>query len=372
MLELCKKCIDRLGISADVKEVEGSECMLCLGLLWRTEEIARQIAESLEEYEFDTFQIGSRLEGSVKALEEYIFEKYGLTTEKSLKYHFNRELTKAFAALTGKSPDREPDVTIIYNIEKMDYETRIASLYIYGRYKKRVRNIPQTRWLCSACDGKGCEVCGFTGKRYPTSVEELIAEPCRRMAEGSYAVLHGAGREDVDARMLGNGRPFIVEIQNPKKRHIDLEKLEEIINREARGKVAVCCMKFAKARDVAFIKNAKFRKVYRAIVEFDREVSREELEDALKVLSNRVIEQYTPKRVEHRRANLLRKRRTYGIKLLLHRGNKAVIEIEAESGLYIKELVSGDEGRTRPSLSEVLNNYAKVVKLDVIRVEGGI
>jgi len=370
MLELCKKCIDRLGIHG-VREVEGVKCMLCSGLLWRIESIAREVIDSLQDYEFDTFQVGCRLEGSIKALEEYIFEKYG-NGRRSIKYEFNRELSKAIAKLTGKRPSREPDVTIIYNVEKETFQVQVAPLYIYGRYKKRVRGIPQTRWICSACNGKGCEACNFTGKKYPTSVEELIAEPCKRLAEGSFAILHGAGREDVDARMLGNGRPFIVEIREPKKRKIDLKALERIINEEAGGKVAVCCLKFAKAKDVEFIKNEKFKKVYRAVVEFDREVSEEELEKAISNLSNRTIEQFTPKRVEHRRTKLLRRKRTYDLRLLLHKGRRAIIEIEAESGLYIKELISGDEGRTKPSLSEVLNSYARVAKLDVIRVEGGI
>jgi len=370
MLELCRKCIDRLGIK--LKEVESVECMLCSGLLWRIEEIAGKILESLKDYEFETFQIGCRLEGSVKSLEEYIFEKYGIGEEKSLKFQFNRELSRVISKITCKEPSLEPDVIIIYNVEEESYTFQIAPLFIYGRYRKRVRGIPQTRWFCSTCSGKGCEECGFTGKKYATSVEELIAEPCMEMAEGAYAVMHGAGREDIDARMLGNGRPFIIEIKEPKKRQMDLGKLEKIINNKAGGKVAVCCLRFAGAKDVALIKSGMFRKVYRAVIEFDREVGKKELESALKELESRVIEQYTPKRVEHRRAKLLRKRKTYGIRLLVHRNKKAVIEIEAESGLYVKELISGDEGRTKPSLSEALNSYARVAKLDVVRVEGGI
>ena len=31
------------------------------------------------------------------------------------------------------------------------------------------------------------------------------------------AYLHAAGREDIDVRMLGKGRPFIIEFANPKK-----------------------------------------------------------------------------------------------------------------------------------------------------------
>jgi len=42
--------------------------------------------------------------------------------------------------------------------------------------------------------------------------------------------------------------------------------------------------------------------------------------------------------------------------------------IECEGGLYIKELISSDESRTKPSVSEVLGTPAKCVKLDVLEV----
>ncbi|HEX32361.1 MAG TPA: tRNA pseudouridine(54/55) synthase Pus10, partial [Candidatus Acetothermia bacterium] len=42
--------------------------------------------------------------------------------------------------------------------------------------------------------------------------------------------------------------------------------------------------------------------------------------------------------------------------------------LRSEGGLYIKELISGDEGRTTPSLSGVLGLPALVTELDVIDV----
>jgi len=51
-------------------------------------------------------------------------------------------------------------------------------------------------------------------------------------------------------------------------------------------------------------------------------------------------------------------------------GNMARIEIRGDSGLYIKELVSGDGGRTSPNLAEALKVDAIVEELDVIDVGG--
>jgi len=47
---------------------------------------------------------------------------------------------------------------------------------------------------------------------------------------------------------------------------------------------------------------------------------------------------------------------------------RAELEILCQGGLYIKELVSGDEGRTMPSVSSLLENQAKTLELDVLNV----
>lgn len=366
-MRLCDKCLKRIGSIFEKSEPE--DCLLCSGLLWRIDEITGRMVDRLKSYEFDTFLVGCRIKGSLKALENYIFEEYGIDESKSIKYDFNREISKSLTELMGKNYNNvNPDVKIIYNPERDDFEIEISPVYIYGRYKKRVRNIPQTRWLCRECRGRGCERCNFTGRMYETSVEELIAEQSLRFFKGSFAVLHGSGREDIDARMLGNGRPFILEIQNPEKRKINLEELERAINECAKGKVAVCCLRFARTGEIEKIKKASFRKTYRAKVEFEQEIDEERLLKALQRISNTEIMQKTPERVLHRRSDILRKKRTYDIRLVYLKNKMAIIEIDAEAGLYIKELISGDGGRTTPSLSEVLNNYAKVSKLDVIKV----
>jgi len=42
--------------------------------------------------------------------------------------------------------------------------------------------------------------------------------------------------------------------------------------------------------------------------------------------------------------------------------------IKCEGGLYVKELISGDNGRTVPSFSSVLNTKALCLSLDVLYV----
>ncbi|MGC8812345.1 MAG: tRNA pseudouridine(54/55) synthase Pus10, partial [Candidatus Aenigmatarchaeota archaeon] len=47
---------------------------------------------------------------------------------------------------------------------------------------------------------------------------------------------------------------------------------------------------------------------------------------------------------------------------------KLVLKVKAEAGLYIKELITGDEGRTKPSVQEILGNKVKKINLDVIKI----
>ena len=72
--------------------------------------------------------------------------------------------------------------------------------------------------------------------------------------------------------------------------------------------------------------------------------------------------------MSHRRSDKVRIRKLFDAKLIHHTGKVAVVEFEADAGLYIKELVSGDNGRTTPSLAEKIGILAKVERLDVIAV----
>ena len=108
----------------------------------------------------------------------------------------------------------------------------IRPVFLYGRYRKLSREIPQTRWPCRACRGRdeGCESCQGTGLQYPDSVQDLIGEPIRQALNAEDTSFHGMGREDIDVRCLGSGRPFVLEIKNPLVREHDLEELVSLVN----------------------------------------------------------------------------------------------------------------------------------------------
>jgi tRNA pseudouridine synthase 10 len=46
--------------------------------------------------------------------------------------------------------------------------------------------------------------------------------------------------------------------------------------------------------------------------------------------------------------------------------------VYCEGGLYVKELLTGDEGFTKPSVSELLNSDIEVLEIDVIKVHSNL
>jgi tRNA pseudouridine synthase 10 len=355
------------------EELKAGKCWVCNGLFEQLEYWVSKALETLRDYEFDSFLVGTKVSGLLIENEELLWELAGASYAEPLKAELNREVGKRIEHETGKIVDfKLPDVVVILNLWTETVELQVKPVFIYGRYRKLTRGISQTRWLCRECRGKGCERCNFTGKMYPESVEELISDSLREVFQGEEMVLHGCGREDIDARMLGSGRPFVLELKEPRRRNVDLRIAEAKVNEENRGKVEVRDLRYVNREMVARIKNAKMDKLYRVEVEFQSPVREPDVKRALDQLSGSLIEQQTPTRVLHRRADLVRKRSVLSVRLVSFDGQNAVMEIKCNAGLYIKELISGDEGRTKPSLSELLGVEAEVKELDVLDVELGI
>ncbi|MBE0516955.1 MAG: tRNA pseudouridine(54/55) synthase Pus10 [Methanophagales archaeon] len=366
------------------EELKAGKCWVCNGLFEQLEYWVSKALETLRDYEFDSFLVGTKVSGLLLENEELLWEIAGASYAEPLKAELNREVGKRIEHDTGKIVDfKLPDVVVILNLWTETVEVQVKAVFIYGRYRKLTRGISQTRWLCRECRGKGCERCNFTGKMYPESVEELISDSLREEFKGEEMVLHGCGREDIDARMLGSGRPFVLELQEPRRRNVDLRMAEEKVNEENRGKVEVRALRYVNREMVAKIKNAKMDKTYRIEVELKplqglrghgaephkTRVPEEEVKNALERLSGALIEQRTPTRVLHRRADLVRKRKVHSVRLVSFEAQNAVMEIKCSAGLYIKELISGDEGRTKPSFSELLGVEAEVKELDVLDVD---
>lgn len=345
-------------------------CFLCESKSESFDDLAKKALKELESYEYNSFLVGIELPITVEEREDEFKAKFNVSYGENMRNEFGRVIGKKIAEHSGKIADyRKPEIVVLVNPFAEKISLQINPLYIAGRYKKLVRGIPQSKWFCSNCRGKGCEKCNWTGKMYPESVEELIATPLLDVTSGIKASFHGSGREDIDARMLGKGRPFVIEITKPQKRFLDLKKLKEVINTYAKGKVEVLNLQFADKAVVRRLKKAESaQKEYRVLIEFENKIATKELRLLEERLTNVMVMQKTPLRVLHRRADLTREKYIYEVKVKKLSPKKAEMKVRCQGGLYVKELVTGDEGRTTPSVSEILKNRAKPIKLDVLNV----
>ena len=358
---------------------EDTKCDICSDIFKEIDSsLLDLVCEKIDflEVEFDTFVVGCKLPKEIVEKDALISEKLGLDVE-ILKREVNREMGKILEKNLPQEVDFDKeDVIIMADFRKMlkeDVENpikvriQINPIFIEGRYNKLVRNMPQTKWPCRKCKGRGCEACNFTGKQYPESVEELLSETALKYSKGYEAKFHGAGREDIDVRMLGDGRPFVLEIKEPRIRKLDLEKIEREANEAALGKTAYHNLKYTVRKRKAEIKTSSpdTYKVYRALVECEDEIREEDLN---KLQSLHTIQQRTPIRVSHRRADKIREKEVKELSCKYINPHSFEMIIKTEGGLYIKELISSDEGRSKPSVSEVLGTQAICAELDVIEV----
>lgn len=203
---------------------------------------------------------------------------------------------------------------------------RRQPLYYWGRYTKLSRAVPQTPWMR-----------GFF------SVQEAVSEPFEAFSGCIEGILHGAGREDMDVRMLGNGRPFSLELVDSLRSHEEvtarLGSLAEAVNagsgkRNKDGAVRVTHLRAAGPGDlpgeVQKVGEGK-RKHYRCVVWVSKPVGRAEL-DAMCDRPELVVQQSTPLRVLHRRTLLDRPRSIYDMRADWINDHFFVLDLKTSAG----------------------------------------
>ncbi|XP_041352916.1 LOW QUALITY PROTEIN: tRNA pseudouridine synthase Pus10-like [Gigantopelta aegis] len=230
------------------------------------------------------------------------------------------------------------------------------AVYIAGRYQKFSRILSQTPWIV---DG---------GRKSESSVQELICESILDRFKPTDHKFSASGREDVDVRMLGTGRPFIVELVNP---HVvmfspeELKTIQEKINMST-SDVAVQDLQIISREETSNLKEGEIDKTksYCALCCSEKPLSQEDL-NKLHDIKNLTLQQKTPIRVLHRRPLAVRERVIHEMRTEKVDDHRFKLYLSTQAGTYIKEFVHGDFGRTNPHLSTLLGTDCDIVQLDV-------
>tara|TARA_B100001113_G_scaffold276096_1_gene230660 strand:- start:354 stop:1595 length:1242 start_codon:yes stop_codon:yes gene_type:complete len=348
---------------------DSEDCTICDGLIGEIDNFIDLSCESIADYSLDTFKIGTIVDKERIELEATFSSLFGVNLFENIKSQLNREIgIGVFQKLNLSTRLDRPDSTIIIDTRYDTVSLEIKSIFIEGKYNKFDRTIPQTYWPCRKCKGRGCKSCNGSGQLYPDSVQSLIAEPFMKITKSTENLFHGMGREDIDAAMLGFGRPFVLELRMPKSREINLEDVQNKINLDNDGRIQVNDLEFVPRNRVAELKNTVCDKSYRVDVSIPEDLTIESLKNGAQRLKEQLVKQRTPTRVAHRRADLIRPRFVQSVNILSFNQGMVELEIRAQHGTYIRELVSGDMGRTVPSFSSLVDGACKVEVLDVLNL----
>lgn len=238
--------------------------------------------------------------------------------------------------------------------------------YIGGRYLKVQRGLPQSPWVVGGV------------RKGETSVQEELAAAILPGAKADSYAFISSGREDIDVRMLGCGRPFALEVRNARVWPIPCQDLPSVtygqFTRAHCNSGVYFALKSAQLtpENVTHLKMGEEnkKKSYTAVCWASNCVDSH-------VLCNRLpqsefeIRQKTPLRVLHRRPNLDRCRIIHQLSAKVLPGRPDgyfLLRLTTAAGTYVKEFINGDRGRTRPSLSDMLGCRVECVYLDVTAV----
>lgn len=349
ILDVAPANFSEVGLRRALRTGEAGPCSVCSDFFQTVDQWVLRCINALDGIEFNTFRVGTRLSTTLAQREEVLWARAGEEWSEPLKAEINRILGMALEErLTATADYRDPEMILTIDLERNRVKVETKPLFVYGRYQKLARGIPQTKW---------------PSRKYRSSVEKVTSRPFIRAARAAGSAFHGMGREDVDVRCIA-WRPFVLEIKSPRRRSLDLAGLEARINRSKRIKVKD--LRFVARSVVAGIKQSRPDKTYRAVVRLGQTRQPHEFQTLGSLVG--AIEQLTPRRVMHRRTDMPRRRQIKALQCKRLGLRRLELTITAEAGTYIKEFISGDEGRTRPSVAKVLGCDAVCRELDVIEI----
>lgn len=215
-----------------------------------------------------------------------------------------------------------------------------TSFYMAGRYNKYSRELSQTPWFVEGNERRvGMD----------SSTQEEIAKHLIEAVRADNIKFSSSGREDVDVRCLGNGRPFVIEFLNPHKIYFSKQEVADLQKKvnSSTDIVAIRDLQVISKQDTKNLKEGEEEKTksYSALC-FVREGYTEKNIDILNNQGEIVLQQKTPLRVLHRRPLAIRPRTVFEMSAQPINNNFFKINVRTQAGTYIKEFVHGDLGRT--------------------------
>jgi tRNA pseudouridine synthase 10 len=322
-------------------------------MLDNLEALSKVIAARSEEFEFSNFQVGAKIPPYLLDREDEIRADLKIKGRESLKSQITRNLNLLVSGRTGKPVEfKRPDLTVLVNLPEGVVEFQPRPIWVKARYLKHTRGISQRESLCPTCNGVGCAVCSFTGRK-SKSVQALVRELLMRLFNAENVNFIWMGSEDENSLVLGEGRPFYAELLKPRRRS---PPLQEVLGDDSTP-VTVRDLEVLRSRPRTvphFKINCTVHLVKLPNSTSEPQVlAKEEIEGKFRNCSVQV--------------RLSRKFRVVSrtidaLKLTNSNNDRLDLEIECDGGIPIKKFVLGDSDNSQasvwPNLSEYLKGFA--------------
>jgi tRNA pseudouridine(54/55) synthase len=361
-VDYCSICAARLTQQSFIDLVPDiPDCTLCHGLFTKEPEIL--FAFTTAAYE-DLTDVNVSIQ--MKSNQTQPGDIRIFSIKDALKLRLKRQLpafrTNASALLPAVTLE-----VVISATWTVTTQVKRGSIYISGRYIKRSRSISQSKWFTNS------EV------KPVTSIEELIIKHLH-IKEGAVFRFSGSGREDMDVRMLGAGREFCMEVENLTSYRGVLEYSEDgQLVGPVRCTLANVITEEYELLDFRLVEKTYVKwlastaethsKTYGCVVHSTIELPNQTQLDRLSV--GQEISQRTPIRTLQRRTDAVRKKFLYQILMKRLNDHFMYVEMKTSAGMYIKEFVHGDLGRTKLELGELIGvgeGKMDILQLDVLEV----
>jgi tRNA pseudouridine synthase 10 len=318
----------------------------------RTGRMVALSAKSARRYQFETFAVGVSVPDGVQEREDELRSNLKLKGKETIKTQAARLVAAELSEILGKRVDKQrPDLTLLVDFVAGEVSGTSRPLFFYGRYTKP-KGIPQRRELCQHCAGAGCSRCHNTGFESRPTVEGLLRKKLAGFSGSDRMTFTWLGSEDRESKVLPPGRPFVVEVKNPRKGKFP----RRFGTRYRGGLVSVSSGRMLPSKPIG-LPAFRFQTTINATAAV--KVGPEGLAELRKQFRKTQVRFERP----HNKPAL---KTVYKVSATA-RGRKLLIEAELDGGLPVKRFVSGE--LVSPSVSEVLKTEVGCRSFDICAVK---
>lgn len=327
------------------ERIEIAECYVCGSKINEyINEYSERVERILRREGLSRFVIGVKIPREMSIREEELAREFRIDSWESIKSELKREVGKRVRD-KGFTPDFE-DPEIIINI---DLSTgAIITMYPSMIYLVRVAKLER----------------GYRLRRREGSLEDLLNKKLG-IYEPEYVKLHLLARDSVRYKIYEPGIYGLIEIKSPRRGRPSIEDLRRLLSDLYPFKISIISR--AKRKDINNLSQRITHVVYEIFALPRKSLSREDLEKIFfNKISTLIVTQKTPSRFLERGYEEKTRVGQVVLRELSLENNMLRIILQMDKILFPEEFVSGDGGRTEPSLASLLGTELEILEVNII------